>query len=223
MFASLHLFVQCLLPCQPLTIISPSSILYLSEWFHHLSILQKPQTLRLSQISHSSSTMNSVVYQIMFTWSLYISELCLLYSHNHSFKWTYFLHCYWISLFAFHCVSTLKYCSWGIQMPRKHMKKVINITNYQRSTVKTTMDERDDKESWAPKNWCFWILLLEKTLESPLDCKEIKSVNPKGNQSKIFFGRTDREAEAPILWLPGANNWFIGKDPDAGKYWRQER
>ena len=102
------------------------------------------------------------------------------------------------------------------------MKKVINITNYQKSTVKTIMDVRDDKENWAPKNWCFWTLVLEKTLESPLDCKEIKPVNPKGNQSQIFFGRTDHEAEAPILWPPDENNWFIGKDPDAGKDWRQE-
>ena len=73
------------------------------------------------------------------------------------------------------------------------------------------------------KNWCFWSVVLEKTLESPLDCKEIKPVNPKGNQSWIFIGRTDAEAETPILWLPDAKNWFIGKDPDAGKDWKQEK
>ena len=84
------------------------------------------------------------------------------------------------------------------------------------------MWELDHKESWAPKNWCFWTVVLEKTLESPLDSKEIKSVNPKGNQSWIFIGRTDAEAETPILWLPDTNNWFIGKDPDAGKDWRRE-
>ena len=71
-------------------------------------------------------------------------------------------------------------------------------------------------------NWCFWTVVLERTLESPLDCKEIKPVNPKGNQSWIFIGRTDAEAEAPILWPPDVKNWLNGKDPDAGKDWRQE-
>ena len=79
--------------------------------------------------------------------------------------------------------------------------------------------ELDSKESWAPKNWCFWTVVLEKTLESPLDCKEIQLVHPKGNQSWIFIGRTDAEAETPILWPPDGNTW---KDPDAGKDWRQE-
>ena len=78
------------------------------------------------------------------------------------------------------------------------------------------------KESWAPKNWCFWTVVLKKTLESPLDCKEIQPVNPKGNQSWIFIGRTDAEAETPIPWPPDVKNWLIGKDPDAGKDWRQE-
>ena len=84
------------------------------------------------------------------------------------------------------------------------------------------MWEFDYKESWAPKSWCFWTVVLEKTLESPLDCKEIKLVNPKGNQSWIVIGRADAEAEAPILWPPDEKNWFIGKAPDAGKDWRQE-
>ena len=78
------------------------------------------------------------------------------------------------------------------------------------------------KESWAPKSWCFWTVVLEKTLESPLDCKEIQPVYPKGNQSWVFIGRTDAEAEAPILWPPDEKNWLTGKDPDAGKDWRQE-
>ena len=77
--------------------------------------------------------------------------------------------------------------------------------------------ELEYKESWAPKNWWFWTMVLAKTLESPLDCKEIQTVNPKGNQSWIFIGRTDAEAEGPILWPHDAKNWFIGKDPDAGK------
>ena len=82
--------------------------------------------------------------------------------------------------------------------------------------------ELDHKESWAPKNWCFWSVVLQKTLESPLDCKEIQPVHPKGNQSWPFIGRTDTEAEAPILWPPDAKSQLTGKDPDAGKDWRQE-
>ena len=79
------------------------------------------------------------------------------------------------------------------------------------------MWELDYKESLAPKNWCFWTVVLEKTLESPLDSKEIQPVHPKGDQSWVFVGRTDAEAETPILWLPAAKSWLIGKDPDAGK------
>ena len=82
--------------------------------------------------------------------------------------------------------------------------------------------ELDYKESWAPKNWFFWTMVLEKTLESPLDCKEIKLINPQGNQSWIFITRSVAEAETPILWPPDARNWLIWKDPDAGKDWRQE-
>ena len=82
--------------------------------------------------------------------------------------------------------------------------------------------ELDCKESWAPKNWCFWTVVLQKTLESPLDCKEIQPVHSKGNQSWVFIGRTDVKAEAPILWPPDAKSWLIWKDPDAGKDWRQE-
>ena len=81
----------------------------------------------------------------------------------------------------------------------------------------------DYKESWVPKNWCFWTVVLEKTLESPLDCKEIQLVHPKGDQSWVFIGRTDVEAETPILCPPDRKNWIIGKDPDAGKDWRQEK
>ena len=84
------------------------------------------------------------------------------------------------------------------------------------------MWELDYKESWALKNWCFWTVMLEKSLESPLDCKEIQPVHPKGNQSRIFIGRTDAEAESPKLWSRDAKNWLIGKDIDARKDWRQE-
>ena len=85
------------------------------------------------------------------------------------------------------------------------------------------MWELDPKEGWASKNWCFQTVVLEKTLESPLDCNEIKSVNPKGNQPWIFFGSTDAEAEVPILWSPDVKSRFTGKDTDAGKYWGQEK
>ena len=82
------------------------------------------------------------------------------------------------------------------------------------------MWELDYKVSWAPKNWCFWTVVLEKILESPLDCKEIQPVHPEGDESWVFIGRTDAEAEIPILWPPYVKNWLIWKDPDAGKDWR---
>ena len=85
------------------------------------------------------------------------------------------------------------------------------------------MWELDHKEGWGPKYWCFWTVVLEKIPESPLDCKEIQSVNPKGNQFWIFIGRTDAEAETPILWPPDVKSWLIKKDLDAGKDWRQEK
>ena len=114
--------------------------------------------------------------------------------------------------------------------PRQHIKKQKHYfadkgpssQTYGFSSSNVWMWELDYKESWVPKNWCFWTMVLEKTLESPLDCKEIQLVNPKGNQSWIFIGRTDAEVEAPILWPPDAKNWLTGKDPDAGKDWRQE-
>ena len=84
------------------------------------------------------------------------------------------------------------------------------------------MWELDHKDGWSPKNWCFWTVVLEKTLGSPLDCKEIKPVNHKENQPWTFIGRTDAEAEAPIFWPPDVKNWVIWKDPDAGKDWRWE-
>ena len=83
------------------------------------------------------------------------------------------------------------------------------------------MWELDCEESWVPKNWCFWTVVLEKTLASPLDCKEIQPVHPKGDQSWVFIERTNVEAETPTLWPPDAKSWLIGKDPDAGKDWGQ--
>ena len=114
--------------------------------------------------------------------------------------------------------------------PRQHIKnqrhyianKGLSSQGYGFSSSHVWMWELDYKQIWAPKNWCFWTVVLEKTLESPLDCKEIQPVHPKGNQSWIFIGRTDAEAETPILWPPNAKNQLIGKDPDAGKDWGQE-
>ena len=108
-----------------------------------------------------------------------------------------------------------------IKKPRHYFAdKGPSSQSYGFSSSHVWMWELDHKESWALKKWCFWTVVLEKTLESPLDWKESQPVNPKGNQSLIFIGRTD--AEAPILWPPDVRNWLIGKDPDAGKDWRQE-
>ena len=84
------------------------------------------------------------------------------------------------------------------------------------------MCELDCEEGWAPKNWCFWTVVLEKTLESPLDCKEIQPVHSEGDQPWVFFGSNDAKAETPVLWPPHAKSWLIGKDSDAGRDWRQE-
>ena len=97
-----------------------------------------------------------------------------------------------------------------------------SVKSYDFSSSHVWMWELDYKERWTPTNWCFWTVVLEKTLENLLDCKEIKPVNPKGNQSWKLIGRTGVEAEAPIFWPADVKNWLIGKDPDAGKDWRQE-
>ena len=114
--------------------------------------------------------------------------------------------------------------------PREHVKKWRHYfankgapsQSYVFSSSHVWMWELDYKESWAPKNWCLWTVVLEKTLKSPLDCKEIKPVNPKGSQSWIFVGRTDAEAHTPILRPPDVKNWLIWKDPDSGKDGRRE-
>ena len=114
--------------------------------------------------------------------------------------------------------------------PRQHIKKQRHYfadkgsssQSYGSSSSHVWIWELDWKESFTLKNWCFWSVVLEKTLESPLDCKEIKPVHAKGNQSWKFIERTDVEAETPVLWPPNGKNWLIGKDPNAGKDWRQE-
>ena len=102
------------------------------------------------------------------------------------------------------------------------VNKGLSSQGYGFSSSHVWMWELDCKESWALKNWCFWTVVLEKMLESPLDCKEIQPVHPKGDQSWVFIGRIDVEAETPILWPPVAKSWLIWKDPDAGKDWGQE-
>ena len=111
--------------------------------------------------------------------------------------------------------------------PRQHIKKQrhyfadkgLSSQSYGFSSGHIWMWALDHKEGWVPKNWCVWTVVLEKTLQSPLGCKEIQPVNPKGNQSWIFIGKTEAEGEAPILWPPDVKNWLIWKDPDAGKDW----
>ena len=118
----------------------------------------------------------------------------------------------------------------GYDQPRQHIKKqrgyFVNKSpssqSFGFSSGHVWMWELDYQESWVLKNWCFWTVVLEKTLESPLDCKAIQRVSHKGNQSWIFTGKTDAEAEIPILWPPDAKNWLIWKDPDAGNDWRWE-
>ena len=113
--------------------------------------------------------------------------------------------------------------------PREHIKKQRHYfvdkgpssQGYGFSNSHVWMWELDYKESWASKNWCFWTVVLEKTLESPLDCKEIQPIHPKGNQSWLFIGKTDAEAETPILRPPDAKNWLTEKGSDAGKDWRR--
>ena len=123
-----------------------------------------------------------------------------------------------LALFAY--LQNLPY----LTSPSSFILKFYIILNdsYGFSSSHVWMWELNYKQSWVPKNWCFWTVVLEKTLESPLDFKVIQPVHPKGNQSWVFVERIDAEAETPILWSPDAKNWLIWKDPDAGKDWRWE-
>ena len=147
--------------------------------------------------------------------------------------------------FRLYFLGLQNHCRWWLQpwnwkmltpwkdsydQPRQHIEKqrhyFVNkgpsCQGYGFSSSHVWMWELECKESWVPKNWCFWTVVLEKTLESSLDCKEIQPVHPKGDQSWVFIGRTDVEAETPIHWPPDAKSWLIWKDPDAGKDWGQE-
>ena len=127
-------------------------------------------------------------------------------------------------------IKTLAPWKKSYDQPRQNIKKQrhyfankgASSQSYGFSSSHVWMWEFHYKESWVPKNWCFWTVVLEQTLESPLDCKDIQPVHPKGYQSWVFFERTDVEAETPILWPPDVNNSLIGKDPDARKDWWQE-
>ena len=129
-----------------------------------------------------------------------------------------------------HCSHEKIFSPWkkSYEQPRQHIKmqwhyfanKGLSSQSYGFFSSHIWLWELDHKESWALKNWCFWTMVLEKTLESPLDCKKIQPVHPKGNQSWMFIGRTNVEIETPILCPPDAKNWLIGRDPHAGKDWR---
>ena len=133
----------------------------------------------------------------------------------------------------FDCIAATSLLCWKYTIvnfqPRQHIKKQrhyfankgTSSQGYGFSSDHVWMWELDCKESWAPKNWCFWTVVLEKTLESPLDCKEIQPVHSKGDQFWVFFGRNDAKAETPILWPSDVKSWLIWKDPDAGKDWGQ--
>ena len=164
--------------------------------------------------------------------------------HSPSFLLVTFCHCYLLHIHPFSCLSfrwgwylfySLQYhtkrdvslsgyvCNWFANMHAcVLMTKACSSQSHGFSRSHVAVQVLDYKESWVPKNWCFWTVLLEKTLESPLDCKEIQPVHPKGNKSWTFVEMSDAEAETPILWPPDAKSWLIGEYPDAGKDWRQE-
>ena len=137
------------------------------------------------------------------------------------------MNSYWQIFSHFnHCINA----KWIIYFALHRHKQRQHLTNkglysqrYGLSSRHVWMWDLDRKEGWVPKNWFFQIVVLQKTLESPLDCKEIQPVHPKGHQSWVFIGRTDAKAEAPIFWPPDVKSQLIGKDPDAGKDWRQEK
>ena len=136
----------------------------------------------------------------------------------------------WYTLTEFILIIILQYIHITYDQPRQHIKKQRHYfpikgpssQGYGFSRGHAWMWELDYKESWVLKKWCFWTVVLEKTLESPLDCKEIQPVHPKGDWSWVFIGRTDVEAATPILWPPDMKSWLICRDPDVRKDWRQE-
>ena len=170
---------------------------------------------------------------VLFVWKVLWMYYCtVLYSQANCVRWLPRLT-FWTEkqtgLTNMHSEWDLLVCR-GFRVMCQHAKKQrryfpdngLSSQSYGFSSGHVWMWELDHEDSWAPKNWCLWTVVLEKTPESPLDCKEIQLVNLKGNQSWVFTGRTDAEAETPILWLLDVKNWLIWKDPDAGKDWRWE-
>ena len=167
-------------------------------------------------------------YLVCFTFFYFIFSVLISFSLCFPFSPSLFV--FWCSFSNLLSIVEKLLYTYICDQARQHIKKQRHYfankgpssQSYGFSSSHVQMWELDHKESWAPKNWCFWTVLLEKTPEKPLDCKAIKPGNSKGNQSWIFIRRTDVEAETPILWLPHVMNWLIGKDPDAGKDWRRE-
>ena len=126
------------------------------------------------------------------------------------------------SFFSFLKSSSYHWLSWFHKQRHNFANKGSSSQGYGFSSGHVWMWELDYKESWAQKKWCFWTVMLEKTLEISLDCKEIQPVHPKGDQSWVFFGRTDAKAETPVLWPPHAKSWLLGEDSDAGRDWGWE-
>jgi len=127
-----------------------------------------------------------------------------------------------ISLLLCYIIPVIWYNTFMISPCVYPVSHVRHLTKCNKHSGHVWMWRLDCEESWAPKSWCFWTVVLEKTLESPLDCKKIQPVHSKGDQSWVFFGRTDAKAETPVLWPPHMKSWLIGKDSDAGRDWEQE-
>ena len=154
-------------------------------------------------------------------WRVSIINRCWILSKTFCIYWDKHM------LFIFQFVNTVYHIDWLVYIEeslQRHyfVNKSPSSWGYGFSIGHVWMWEMNYKESWAPKNWCFRTVVLEKTLESPLACKEIQPVHLEGDQSWVFIGKIDVEAETPILWPPHAKSWLIGKDPDAGRDWGQE-
>ena len=173
-------------------------------------------SLTLKTCLASIHNFSSILYFRIF--SLYF-ELTLPFKLVLSFF--FFFENYTLFLFSHNCFLFFN-PSFSLWIFHYFANKGLSSQSYVFSNSHVWMWELDYKESWAPKNWSFGTVVLEQTLESPLDYKEIQPVHPKGNQFWIFIGKTDAEAETPIFWPPDAKTWLIGKDPDAGKDWGQE-
>ena len=205
-------------------------------WYSHL-LKNFPQfvvihTVNEVEVDFSRNSLGfSMIQWIWAIWSLlplpFLNPACMSGSSQFTYCWCWAWRILSITLPAREMSAVVKLLNVlelrpHIQKQRHYfVNKGLSSQGYGFSSGHVWMWELDYKESWVPKNWCFWTVVLGKTLESPLDCKEIQTVHPKGDQSWVFTGRTEVEAETPILWLHDAKSWLIGKDPDAGKDWGQ--